>query len=260
MTELDILFEDEFLIAINKPSGLLVHPSWLTPRGTPNLASMLKNYFNGASPYTIHRLDRPTSGVILFGKNKEIAQQMNLIFAQREVQKTYLCMSRGYTQEADTIDYPLKEQLDKIADKYAQKDKEAQDAVSHYRRLATVELQMPVGRYETARYSLVEVRPETGRKHQIRRHMKHIFHPIAGDTSHGDNKHNKALKARFGLDRLMLMATEIEFKHPVTGQIMKIPAAVDQFTDQLFKKFEWQGLYPAPLVESSNPDQTIENG
>lgn len=250
MSELDILFEDDHLIAINKPSGLLVHPSWIAPRGTPNLASMLKVYFEGGSPYTIHRLDRPTSGVILFGKNKEVAQKMNLIFAEREVSKTYLCMCRGYTPEADTIDYALKEQLDKIADKHANQDKEAQEAVSHYRRLGTVELDIPIGRYDKSRYSLVEVKPETGRKHQIRRHMKHIFHPIAGDTKHGDNKHNKMLKQNFDLQRLMLMATNIRFTHPITHEFMDITAPVDSYCDELFAGFGWKGLFPDSLVDS----------
>ncbi len=244
MPELNILFEDEYLVAVNKPSGLLVHPSWIAPRGTPNLASMLKTYLKGASPYTIHRLDRPTSGVILFGKNKEIAREMNLIFAQREVQKTYLCMCRGYTLESDVIDYALKEELDKIADKHASQDKEPQEAVSHYRRLGIAEIDMPVGRYEKSRYSLVEVKPETGRKHQIRRHMKHIFHPIVGDTKHGDNKHNKALRERFDLQRLMLMATHIQFKHPATGQVLNITAPVDDYSANLFNRLGWQGLYP----------------
>lgn len=249
MTDLDILFEDEHLIAVNKPSGLLVHPSWIAPRGTPNLASMLKSYFDGGSPYTIHRLDRPTSGVILFGKNKEIAQQMNLIFAERKISKTYLCMCRGYTPEQDVIDYALKEQLDKIADKHANQDKEPQEAVSNYKRLGMVEIDMPVGRYDRSRYSLVEVKPETGRKHQIRRHMKHIFHPIAGDTKHGDNKHNKALKQGFDLQRLMLMATELEFIHPVTDQTLKLTAPVDEYCDQLFSGFGWSGLYPIGKTE-----------
>ncbi|MGB0205918.1 MAG: pseudouridine synthase [Neptuniibacter sp.] len=244
MHELEILFEDESLIAINKPSGLLVHPSWIAPRGTPNLASMLKEYFNGGTPYTIHRLDRPTSGVILFGKDKQAAQDMNLQFAERKVNKTYLCMCRGYVPDQGTIDYALKEQLDKIADKHANQDKPAQDAVSHYRTLATVELDMAVGRYEKSRYSLVEVKPETGRKHQIRRHMKHIFHPIAGDTKHGDNKHNKALRQNYEMDRLMLMARDIEFEHPVTGKRLSISAPVDLYTQQLFEQFGWGGHFP----------------
>lgn len=249
MTDLDILYEDDDLIAVNKPSGLLVHPSWLTPRGTENLASMLKVYLQ-SSPYTIHRLDRPTSGVILVGKNKEIAQLMNVKFAEREVKKTYLCMCRGFVPESGIIDHPLKEKLDKIADKYADQDKPAQEAVSAFKTLAQVELPIAVGRYPQSRYSLVEVKPETGRKHQIRRHMGHISHPIAGDSKHGDGRHNKALRENFQLHRLMLMATEIELVHPRTKEPLAITAPVDQYSHQLFSQFGWQGHYPEPPPES----------
>ena len=243
MCELDILFEDDNLIAVNKPSGLLVHPSWIAPRGTPNLTSMLKEYLQGTA-YTIHRLDRPTSGVIVFGKNKETAQKMNQKFADREVQKTYLCMARGYTPEGDVIDYALKEKLDKLADKMSNPDKPAQEAVSEYRRLGTVELPMAVGRYDVSRYSLVEVKPTTGRKHQIRRHMKHISHPLIGDTKHGDGRHNKAFRDHFDLDRLLLMAIELSFRHPENGELLTIKAPVDAYVDQLFRQFGWSGSYP----------------
>lgn len=243
MCELDILFEDDNLIAVNKPSGLLVHPSWIAPRGTPNLTSMLREYLQGTA-YTIHRLDRPTSGVIVFGKNKETAQKMNQKFADREVQKTYLCMTRGYTPEGDVIDYALKEKLDKLADKMSNPDKPAQEAVSEYRRLGTVELPMAVGRYDVSRYSLVEVKPKTGRKHQIRRHMKHISHPLIGDTKHGDGRHNKAFRDHFDLDRLLLMAIELSFRHPESGEVLTIKAPVDAYVDQLFSQFGWSGAYP----------------
>lgn len=245
MDPLEILFEDDDLIAVNKPSGLLVHPSWIAPRGTPNLASMLKQYLQ-SSPYTIHRLDRPTSGVILFGKNKEIAQLMNVLFAERKVHKTYLCMCRGYVPEQGVIDYALKEKLDKIADKHADQDKPAQEAVSRYKLLATAEVDMAVGRYERSRYSLVEVKPETGRKHQIRRHMKHIFHPIMGDSKHGDGKHNKALRERFDMQRLMLMATELSFEHPRTAERLDLAAPVDAYSNKLFTELGWHGHYPGP--------------
>lgn len=243
MYELDILFEDDNLIAVNKPSGLLVHPSWIAPRGTPNLTSMLREYLQGTA-YTIHRLDRPTSGVIVFGKNKETAQRMNQKFADRDVQKTYLCMTRGYTPEGDVIDYPLKEKLDKLADKMSNPDKPAQEAVSEYRRLGTVELPIAVGRYPASRYSLVEVKPKTGRKHQIRRHMKHISHPLVGDTKHGDGRHNQAFRDHFELDRLLLMAIELSFRHPESGELLTLKAPVDSSVDQLFSQFGWSGLYP----------------
>ncbi|MGB0467874.1 MAG: pseudouridine synthase [Pontibacterium sp.] len=244
MCELNILFEDDYLIAVNKPSGLLVHPGWIAPRNTPNLTDLLKDYLQGTA-YTVHRLDRPTSGVIVFAKDKETAQKMNLLFTEHAVRKAYLCMTRGYTPEDGVIDHPIKEKLDKLADKYANTDKPAQEALTRYRRLATVELPIAVGRYPASRYSLVEVRPETGRKHQIRRHMKHIFHPLLGDTKHGDGRHNIAFREHFGLDRLLLMATELSFIHPVTGERLLLRAPVDAQVNRLFSQFGWSGLYPA---------------
>jgi len=241
---LDILYEDEYFIAINKPSGLLVHPSWIAPKRTPNATGMIKRYLDGATVHTIHRLDRATSGVILFGKEKETAKAMNQAFADRKVKKTYLCVTRGYTDEGGVIDYPLKEKLDKLADKYSNPDVKPKDAVSEYRRLSTVEVPHPIGKFPQARYSLVEVKPKTGRKHQIRRHMKHLSHPLVGDTKHGDGRHNALFREHYQLARMLLMATTLEFRHPVTEKMVTINAAVDQYTDQLFNRFGWQGLYP----------------
>lgn len=245
MPDLKILFEDEHLIAIDKPAGLLVHPSWIAPRKTPNAVALLKDYL-GSTVYTIHRLDRATSGVLLFGKRKQAAQDMNIAFSERRVSKTYLCVTRGYTPEAGLIDHPLKPIHDKKADPFANPDKPAKDAMSEYRRLGTVELPVAVGRYPTARYSLVEVRPHTGRKHQIRRHLKHIFHPLVGDTRYGDGKHNQMFRERFQLQRMLLMATVLEFRHPVTGEKMDIRCGVDADCDQLFRELGWAGCYPEP--------------
>ncbi len=243
MSEFDILFEDDHLIVVNKASGLLVHPSWIAPRSTPHLTGLLKDYL-GHSAYTVHRLDRPTSGVIVFGKRSEIAHDLNLQFAERQVEKTYLCVTRGYTPEEGLIDHALKEKLDKLADKMSNPDKPAQPAQTAFRRLATVELPIAVGKYPQSRYSLVEARPRTGRKHQIRRHMKHIAHPLVGDTKHGDLRHNQAYRDHFGIDRLLLMATELCFRHPATGDRLSLTAPVDAQLDRLFQGFGWQGLYP----------------
>lgn len=242
MSELKILFEDEYLVAIDKPSGLLVHPSWIAPAYTPNAVAQLREYLQD-TVYTIHRLDRATSGVILFAKQKQIAHDMNLAFAERRVKKTYLCVTRGYTPEAGLIDYALKPIFDKKADPFADPDKPAKEARSEFRRLATIELPFPVSRYPSARYSLVEVKPHTGRKHQIRRHMKHIFHPLVGDTAHGDGKHNRLFREKFDLHRLLLMATELEFIHPVSGAAVHLQCPVDAACDRLFSRFGWDGLY-----------------
>ncbi len=244
MAYLDIIYQDDDLIAVNKPSGLLVHPSWIAPKKTPNLVYSLSRYFRGAPVYTIHRLDRATSGVIVFAKNKETAQKMNQLFSERQVQKTYLCVTRGFTPEEGIIDYPLKPIYDKKADPFADPDKPAKEAVSAFKRLGTVELPIPVGKYPCARYSLVEVKPKTGRKHQIRRHMKHIFHPLIGDTNYGEGRHNRLFREHLDSRRMLLMATELTFNHPTTGEALTLRAPVSFNVAQLFDRLGWQGLYP----------------
>lgn len=248
MYSINILFEDEHYFAIDKPAGLLVHPSPIERRAT-NAIALIREQM-GIKAYTVHRLDRPTSGVLIFAKSSEAANKLNLCFAERRVQKTYLCVCRGYTEAQGVIDHPLKEIIDKVSDKRTTPDKPAKEAVSEYRRLGTVELPVPVGNYATARYSLVEVKPKTGRQHQIRRHLKHLFHPLVGDTKHGDGKHNTLFRNNFGLDRLLLMATKLEFIHPYSGQPIVIEAPVTTWVDQLFIEFGWQGLYPAPEAEN----------
>ncbi len=243
-TLLDILYEDEYLVAVNKPAGLLVHPSWIAPARTPNLVSLLKARYPGETVHTIHRLDRATSGIILFARNKQVAQQLQQQFLDHSIQKTYLCVVRGWTDEEGLIDYALKPIHDKRDDPRANPDKEPQDAVSAYRRLATVSLPIPVGRYPEARYSLVEVKPTTGRKHQIRRHMKHILHPIAGDTKHGEGRHNRLFRENFDLHRMLLMATAIEFRHPISETVMLIEAGVGEEVRQLFERLGWHSGYP----------------
>lgn len=244
VNELHILYEDEYLVAVNKPAGLLVHPSWIAPARTPNLVSMLKQRYPGETVHTVHRLDRATSGVILFARRKEVGQHLQQQFINRTVRKTYLCVVRGWTEEGGVIDYPLKPIHDKYADPLANPDKEPKEAVSVYRRLATVSLPIAVGRYPEARYSLVEVKPETGRKHQIRRHMKHILHPIVGDTKHGEGRHNRLFRENLDSHRLLLMATGIRFEHPVTGQSVEIETGVGGEIEVLFNRLGWEQGYP----------------
>jgi len=244
VNSLDILYEDDYLLAVNKPAGLLVHPSWIAPARTPNLVSMLKQRYPGEVVHTVHRLDRATSGVILFARRKETGQHLQQQFIDRCVRKTYLCVVRGWTDEAGVIDYALKPIHDKYADPLANPDKAPKDAVSAYRRLAQVSLPIPVGRYPEARYSLVEVKPETGRKHQIRRHMKHILHPIIGDTKYGEGRHNRLFREHLNSHRLLLMAVGIEFVHPESGRRMQIEAGVGADVEALFRRLGWNQGYP----------------
>ncbi len=222
---LEILYHDDHLVAINKPSGLLVHRS-LIDRYETRFAIQLTRDQIGQKVYPVHRLDKPTSGVLLFALDSDTARLLTEQFTAGLVQKTYLAVVRGHTAESGIIDYPLKEELDKIADADADQDKPAQEAVTHYRRVAMTELPYPVGRYATARYSLLELQPKTGRKHQLRRHLKHIFHPIVGDTSHGDGKHNALFREQFACHRLLLHAASLHLQHPHHLSDLRIDAAL----------------------------------
>ena len=235
---LEILYQDDVLVAVNKPAGMLVHRSWLDRHETQFVMQTLRDQI-GQLVYPIHRLDRPTSGVLLFALNSEIANLLCLQFEQKQTEKQYLAVVRGYVTGHGEIDYPLKIQLDKIADKFSQQDKAPQSAVTFYEGLQTVEMPYDVGRYATSRYSLVRLVPKTGRKHQLRRHMKHIFHPILGDTQYGDLHQNRALTEHTGCSRLMLHAEKLTFVHPLTQLPITIQAGLDAQWRNLMQTFQW---------------------
>ena len=236
--KLEILYRDEYLVAINKPSGLLVHRSMIDRHETRFAIQILRDQI-GQYVYPLHRLDKPTSGVLLFALDKERARDMSELFKSREVKKNYMAIVRGYTKEEEIIDYPLKEILDKMTDKKVNQDKEAQEAITQYQRLETIELPLEVGPYKTARYSLVSISPQTGRKHQLRRHFKHIFHPIVGDTTHGDLRHTKLFRDKLDTHRLLLHANSVIFQHPISNMSLKIDAPFDVTFNQLFLRFKW---------------------
>lgn len=235
---LEILYQDKWLVAVNKPAGMLVHRSWLDPHETQFVMQRLRDQI-GQHVFPIHRLDRPTSGVLLFALSSEIANLMCLQFEQKKVKKFYLAVLRGYLEGANRIDYPLKIQLDKIADKFAKEDNIAQEAVTDYECLKIIEMPYPAGRYKTSRYSLVRLIPHTGRKHQLRRHCKHIFHPILGDTQYGDLHQNRALTENTGCKRLLLHAETLCFIHPISQATITIHAPLDEQWQDLMTKFGW---------------------
>lgn len=236
--ELEILYRDDYLIAVNKPAGMLVHRSWLDSHETVFVMQTLRDQI-GQHVFPLHRLDRPTSGVLLFGLSSEIASQMMPLFAGRDMHKTYHAVVRGWIKEAAVLDYPLKVELDKIADKNASEEKEAQPAVTAYEPLATVETDIAVGRYSTSRYCLVEMKPETGRKHQLRRHMHHLSHHIIGDVNHGDGRHNRMFREHYDCHRLMLHASRLQFDHPITGEAIDILADIDETWRNVMTAFNW---------------------
>lgn len=238
---LEIIYQDEYLVAVNKPAGMLVHRSWLDKHETQFVMQTLRDQI-GQHVFPLHRLDRPTSGVLVFALSSDIAAQMMPLFAQHEMEKNYHAIVRGWIDQGDVLDYPLSVELDKIADKFAREDKEAQPAVTAYQPLGKVEVPYSTGRFPTSRYCLVEMKPTTGRKHQLRRHMHHLSHPIIGDTTHGDGKHNRLFREHFDCHRLLLHASELRFIHPITEKPLVLKAEFDETWKNLFTAFEWQGL------------------
>lgn len=238
---LEILYQDEYLVAINKPSGLLVHKSPIDKHETRFALQEIRDQI-GQYVYPVHRLDKPTSGVLLFALTKEVAKIMSDTFRANAVKKEYLAIVRGYTKEEEGIDYSLKQMLDTKEEKRLGITKEKQESRTEYVRLATVELPYAVSRYPVARYSLVKLKPHTGRKHQLRRHMKHIFHPIVGDTKHGRGEHNRLFREKFLSHRLLLHSDRLKFIHPVTHEEVVIDAPLDEMFKKLFKIFNWEEM------------------
>ncbi len=236
---MEILYLDDHLVAITKPAGLLVHRSAVDRRETVSALQLTRDRI-GRRVYPVHRLDRPTSGVLLFALAREPAAILSAAFAARQVEKRYLAVVRGFIPEEGVINYPLVEEQDRTTDRLARSGKGAQEAVTSFRRLALAELPLPSGGHPTSRYSLVEARPLTGRKHQIRRHCKHLFHPVMGDTTHGDGFHNKRFREDFGCPRLLLHALTLSLPHPVTGKNLTVTAPLDEEFTRLLCFMGWE--------------------
>ena len=237
LTNEDIVFLDDSLVVINKPAGLLVHPSWIDRSETQSAMKQLRDLL-GRWVYPVHRLDKPTSGILVFALSSEIAKILTAAFTERSVNKEYIAVVRGHTCEAETIDYPLGEIWDKMTDRESSKNKPAQQAITCYERLAIAELPFAVRPHPTARYSLLKVKPQTGRNRQIRRHLKHIFHPIVGDHKHGDNAHNQMFAEQLACQRLLLHASQISFAHPLSGERLGLRAPLsDEFAAILQRVF-----------------------
>ncbi|PVY40704.1 pseudouridine synthase [Pontibacter virosus] len=229
---LEIIYEDESYVAVNKPNGLLVHRTRIAEEKKEFALQMLRDQL-GHPVYAAHRLDRGTSGVLLFAKNSEAVTPLVKAFEDKQVDKVYYAIVRGYTPEQDTIDSPIRPDKD-------HKHKAPQDAVTHYERLATVELPIPVGRYSTARYSLVKIQPETGRMHQIRKHFAHIRHYIVGDKRHGDWRHNQMFRELLESPIMHLHSALLAFTHPLQGSIIEIKAPMPQHFERLCLQFGWR--------------------
>lgn len=217
---LPILYQDDHYIAINKPPALLVHRTGIDARETRFAMQLLRDQI-GQRVFPVHRLDKPTSGLLLFALDEIALVEMKRLFEERQVAKRYQAITRGFAPDDGAIEHPLRKLLERGP---KAKSDEAQEAITQFQTLSRIELPFPSGRYETTRYSHVELFPQTGRRHQLRRHMSHIDCPIIGDTKHGDSRQNKAFLDRFGFCRLFLHATQLSFEQPITRKAIRIDA------------------------------------
>jgi len=233
MQQLRILYQDDHLIAVDKPSGLQVHPPERRVLGEfgktagPHFTalSLLKKQ-SGKWIYPVHRLDRATSGVLLFALTSEAASKIQKQFQRREIKKTYIAVVRGWTNDHGQIDSPLKNAIDTLA---------PLEAVTEYETLYKFELPFSTPQHPTSRYSIVKAMPLTGRYHQIRRHFKHLSHPLIGDTVYGDGKHNRIFRELTGSTGLYLKAYSLEFLHPYTQEKITLKSKWGHFWHRLFE-------------------------
>lgn len=230
-----ILHRDALIAAISKPSGLVVHRSEFASDRI-NCLSLLRKQL-GLRVYPVHRLDRGASGLLLFALNPGAAGTLCRSFSERRVEKSYLALVRGYLPDEGLIDYPLADEP----------EKEPTPAQTQFRCLARLELPFAVGRYGTARYSLSQIKPLTGRMHQIRKHFAHIRHPLIGDTNYGDGKHNQFFRLQFDFSRLALHAFSLTFSHPENQNEICLKAPLPPELSSLFQKLSIGES--APLID-----------
>lgn len=209
---LEIIYHDDYLVAINKPHGLLVHRTKIATERDQFALQLLRDQLD-RRVYPVHRIDRKTSGVLLFALDEDSNSRTTALFRDQKVEKTYWAIVRGFTDSEGTIDYALRKESGQL-----------QESVTHYKTLAQTEIPVPLGKFNTSRYSLLQVKPETGRMHQIRKHLAHIHHPIIADRPHGCNKQNKLFKEKWEMDSMLLHAKELKFKHPANNTVLQIEA------------------------------------
>ncbi|RFC53917.1 pseudouridine synthase [Brumimicrobium aurantiacum] len=214
--QLEIIYEDDYILAINKPAGLLVHRTKIA-RDVHEFAMQILRDQVGYQVTPIHRLDRKTSGVLLFAKKQEFVHEFQSTLQQDSTQKHYLAVTRGYFPAQISVDHPLTNDAGK-----------KQEARTSFKLIQKVEIDLPFGKFDTSRYSLIEAFPQSGRMHQIRKHLNHLRHPIIGDRPHGCNKQNALFLNKFGLEKMLLHAVSLKLKHPYTKEELIINAKVPE--------------------------------
>jgi tRNA pseudouridine65 synthase len=217
---LDILYLDDYLAIVNKPTGWLVHRTPLDKGETRFVLQTLRDQI-GQHVWPVHRLDKGTSGVLLFALDADTARTLGQAFESGQgLQKSYRAVVRGWPSDSGLIDHPLK----RMPDDMRTERMEVQPAQSRFATLRHFDLPLPQQGFASTRCAEVALEPLTGRRHQLRRHMKHIAHPIIGDATHGKGPLNRAVADLIGLQRLWLHATRLQLAHPFNGQALVIDA------------------------------------
>jgi tRNA pseudouridine65 synthase len=202
MTGITVLWQDEDLIAVVKPPGLATVAGEGLPMNETLMHAVRK--ISGQWVYPVHRLDRATSGIVVFARSAEAARLIAQDFEKRVVHKEYVAIVRGIVKSPLKITRPL-QRLDRD---------EFQDATTEVMPEIVWTMPWPAGPIDHACYSFVRLSPLTGRTHQLRRHLNGIARPIIGDTKYGDGKHNRMLREKLGIYRLLLHAERLTFPHP----------------------------------------------
>lgn len=226
---IETVYEDEWLKVVNKPSNLIVHHSkYARNLDETSLCQLInENTESGNGIHPIHRLDRKTSGLIIFAKDKTVIPLFQNLFDQHNIQKTYIALVRGFVDDEGKLDFPIRADEDTIY----------KDAETHYKKIHQFELDIPVPPYSTARYSILKLCPKTGRMHQLRKHMNKFSHPIIGDPKYGNRHHNHMFIDRIGVSNLFLHAKSLAFIHPKTQKKIIINADFPDFWKETFTAF-----------------------
>ena len=227
---LDIIFEDQFIICVNKPNNMVVHHAYHS-RNVADETSLLQliQAEKAIKVYPIHRLDRKTSGIILLAKETTNVSKFQELFTNNEIEKTYYGVVRGFSPETKTIDSPVK---GRDASTY-------KEALTYLKTLEQIVSEIPVKPYDCSRYSLVELKPKTGRMHQLRVHTNKISHPLIGDIKYGDKNHDIMFEENFGWKNMFLHAGHLKFKHPFSEEVLILKANFPKDWISLFGEFTW---------------------
>jgi tRNA pseudouridine65 synthase len=230
-----IVYRDDHFIAVFKPAGLIIHRSKLTLPHEPVLMQAVRDQI-GQFIFPVHRLDRPTAGLVLFGLNSQSAGRLGQLFIDRKIDKYYQALVRGHVDEQFTIDRPLREKFGEEWEKGSTDGNPEQSATTHFHRIEDYVVPWPIGDFSSSRYSLLEIKPITGRWHQIRRHLNHIAKPVIGDHRHGDHRHNQLMHEKTGVYRMLLSAVRVDFRHPYTQEMVTINCGRGSSFDQVIEE------------------------